>query len=173
MEEIFGFIDSIIFAEEENGYVVARVKEPKKKDPTVIIGVMPGVHIGESIICKGTWKLHPKFGQQFEVKGFETRRPTEAAGIQRYLESGMIKGIGPKFAERIVKKFGIETLTIIDTEPEKLLKVEGVGEKKLEKILTCWKEQREVRNVMLFLRGNGISPSYAQKIFKAYGQESI
>lgn len=173
MEEIFGYLDSITFSEEENGFMVAKIKEPKKKEPTPIVGIMPGIHIGETIRCKGIWKLHPKFGQQFEVQSFEAQAPTDAAGIQRYLESGMIKGIGPAYAGRIVDKFGAETLNMIETRPEKLLSVPGIGEKRVELIIRCWKEQRMVRSVMIFLRGHGVSPSFAQKIFKAYGEESI
>lgn len=173
MEEIFGYVDSILFSEEENGFVVAKIKEPKKKEATPIVGFMPGVHVGESIRCKGTWKIHPKFGQQFEVQSFEAQAPTDAAGIQRYLESGMIKGIGPAYAGRIVSKFGVETLNVIETKPEKLLTVAGIGEKRIEQIIRCWKEQRMVRSVMIFLRGHGVSPSFAQKIFKTYGEESI
>lgn len=173
MDEIFGYVDSILFSEDENGFVVAKIKEPKKQDVTPIVGIMPGVHVGESIRCKGTWKLHPKFGQQFEVQSFEAQAPTDAAGIQRYLESGMIKGIGPAYAGRIVDKFGAETLNIIELKPEKLLSVQGIGEKRVELIIKCWKEQRMVRSVMIFLRGHGVSPSFAQKIFKTYGEESI
>ncbi len=173
MEEIFGYIDSILFSEEEKGFVVAKVKEPKKREVTTIVGVMPGVHVGENIRCKGKWKHHAKFGPQFEVQSFETEAPTDVVGIQRYLESGMIKGIGPAYAERIVKKFGIETLNVIDCKPAKLLTVPGIGEKRVGIIVRCWEEQRLVRNVMIFLRGHGVSPSFAQKIFKKYGEESI
>ncbi|NGX60150.1 MAG: ATP-dependent RecD-like DNA helicase [Chlamydiae bacterium] len=173
MEEIFGYIDSILFSEEEKGFVVAKVKEPKKREVTTIVGVMPGVHVGENIRCKGKWKHHTKFGPQFEVQSFETEAPTDVVGIQRYLESGMIKGIGPAYAERIVKKFGIETLNVIDCKPAKLLTVPGIGEKRVGIIVRCWEEQRLVRNVMIFLRGHSVSPSFAQKIFKKYGEESI
>ena len=173
MEEIFGYIDSIVYAQEDNGFVVARIKEPKKRDKTAVIGVMPGVHVGETIRCHGVWKIHPKFGQQFEVQSFESTVPTDAVGIQRYLESGMIKGIGPAYAKRIVKKFGAETLDVIDKHPHKLLQVPGIGEKRIGTILRCWEEQRQVRSVMIFLRGHGVSPSFAQKIYKTYGDESV
>lgn len=172
-EEVIGFIDSIVFSSDENGFVIARVKEPKNRETVTIVGTMPGVQIGETIHCKGAWKKHPKFGRQFEVAAFETKAPTDAVGIQKYLESGMIKGIGPTYAERIVKKFGAKTLDVIDETPEKLLQVPGIGEKRIERIIKCWAEQRQVRNVMIFLRGHGVSPSFAQKIYKAYGDESI
>jgi len=172
-EEVVGFIDSIVFSGEDNGFVIARVKIPNQKESVTIVGTMPSIHIGETIQCQGSWKKHPKFGPQFEVSSFETKAPTDADGIQKYLESGMIKGIGATYAERIVKKFGEETLNIIDEKPEKLLLVPGIGEKRVQTIIKCWAEQREVRNVMIFLRGHGVSPSFAQKIYKAYGDESI
>jgi exodeoxyribonuclease V alpha subunit len=173
MEEIYGFIDSIVFAHEENGFIVARLKEPKKKELTCIVGVMPSVQPGETIHCKGSWKIHPEYGQQFEVKSFTLQAPSDLVGIQKYLESGMIKGIGPVYAERIVKSFGLNTLEIIDKSPDRLIEVPGIGEKRVEKIKVCWQEQHAIRDVMIFLRGHGVSPSYAQKIFKNYGDKSI
>lgn len=173
MEELFGFIDSIVFSGDESGFTVARLKEPKKRDPSVIIGVLPSLQPGETIRARGRWKQHPKHGLQFEVESYETSAPADLIGIQKYLESGMIKGIGPAYAARIVQKYGIDTLKIIDESPEKLLKVPGIGEKRVEKIMSCWQEQRAVRNVMVFLRGHGVSPAFAQKIFKAYGDQSI
>lgn len=173
MEEICGFIDSIIFTESEKGFTVARLKEPKKKDLTCIVGFMPSVQPGETIHCKGNWKIHPEYGQQFEVKSFTVQAPSDLVGIQKYLESGMIKGIGSVYAERIVKCFGLDTLAIIDKAPDRLLEVPGIGGKRVEKIKVCWQEQQSIRDVMIFLRGNGVSPSYAQKIFKKYGDKSI
>lgn len=173
MDEIFGYIDGVVYGQEETGFKVARLKEPKKKDLTLIIGTMPGLQPGETIRAKGEWKRHPKHGIQFEVKSFETEAPSDLVGIQKYLESGMIKGIGPAYAERIVKKFGVETLKVIDEQPEKLLTVTGIGEKRIERIIRCWEDQRAVRSVMIFLRGHGVSPAYAQKIYKKYGDESV
>ncbi len=173
MEEIYGFIDSIVFTESEKGFTVARLKEPKKKDPTCIVGVMPSVQPGETIRCKGIWKIHPEYGQQFEVKSFTVQAPSDLIGIQKYLESGMIKGIGPVYAERIVKCFGLDTLEVIDKSPDKLFDVAGIGAKRVEKIKACWHDQRLIREVMIFLRGHGVSPSYAHKIFKNYGEKSI
>lgn len=173
MEEIYGYIDSIVFAESEKGFTVAKLKEPKKKDPTWIVGIMPSVQPGETIRCRGGWKIHPEYGQQFEVKSFELQAPTDLLGIQKYLESGMIKGIGPVYAERIVKTFGLDTLDVIDKSPDRLLEVSGIGGKRVDRIKACWLEQRSIRDVMIFLRGHGVSPSYAQKIFKTYGDRSI
>ena len=173
MEEIYGHIENIVFADSEQGFTVARLKEPKKKDLTCIVGIMPSVQPGETIRCKGGWKIHPEYGQQFEVKSFELQAPSDLIGIQKYLESGMIKGIGPVYAERIVKCFGLNTLDVIDKSPDRLFDVPGIGGKRVEKIKACWQEQQSIREVMIFLRGHGVSPSYAQKIFKKYGDSSI
>jgi exodeoxyribonuclease V alpha subunit len=173
LEEIYGYIESILFTESERGFTIAKLKEPRKKELTTIVGIMPSVQPGESIRCRGMWKHHHQHGQQFEVKSFELQAPSDLIGIQKYLESGMIKGIGPVYAERIVKKFGLDTLQIIEESPEKLLEVSGLGEKRLEKIKSCWLEQKSIRQVMIFLRGHGVSPAFAQKIFKTYGDKSI
>jgi exodeoxyribonuclease V alpha subunit len=167
MEEIYGYIESIVFTESEKGFTVARLKEPKRRDLTCIVGIIPSVQPGETIRCKGGWKIHPEYGQQFEVKSFELQAPSDLVGIQKYLESGMIKGIGTVYAERIIQSFGLDTLEVIDKTPERLREVSGIGEKRVERIKTCWLEQRAIRDVMIFLRGHGVSPSYAQKIFKA------
>jgi exodeoxyribonuclease V alpha subunit len=173
MEEVFGYIDSIVFTSEESGFTVARLKEPKKRESTLLIGILPALQPGETISAKGEWKQHPKHGLQFEVVSFESSAPADLIGIQKYLESGMIKGIGPAYAGRIVQKFGTKTLEVIDETPEKLFQVAGIGEKRVERIISCWQEQRLVRTVMIFLRGHGVSPAFAQKIFKIYGEESI
>ncbi len=173
MEEIFGYIESIVYSEEVKGFTVARLKEPKKKDLTCIVGTIPSIQPGESIRCQGVWKRHPQHGLQFEVMSFEVTAPSDILGIQKYLESGMIKGIGPVYAKRIIEAFGIKTLDIIDQTPDQLLEVPGLGEKRVEKIKYCWQEQKQVREVMVFLRGHQVSPSLAQKIFRAYGEQSI
>ncbi|HKY99644.1 MAG TPA: ATP-dependent RecD-like DNA helicase [Rhabdochlamydiaceae bacterium] len=173
MDELHGFIDSIVFTEPEKGFTVARLKEPKKKDPTCIVGIMPSVQPGETIRCKGIWKHHPEYGRQFEVHSFDLEAPSDLVGIQKYLESGMIKGIGTVYAERIVKEFGIQTLKVLDEDPDRLLNVPGIGKKRIDTIKNCWKEQHSIRDVMIFLRGHGVSPSFAQKIYKAYGERSI
>lgn len=173
MEEIHGFVDNILFSDDEKGFTVAKLKEPKKSELTCIVGYMPSLQPGETIRCKGSWKNHPQHGRQFEVASFSVEAPTDLLGIQKYLESGMIKGIGPVYAERIVKKFGTDTLKIIDESPKRLLEVSGIGEKRIEKIQICWKDQKSIRDVMIFLRGHDVSPSFAQKIFKTYGEKSI
>ncbi len=173
MEELFGYIENIVFTEENKGFTVARLKEPRRQELVCIVGTMPAIQPGESIRCQGEWKHHPQHGRQFEVASFELQAPSDLLGIQKYLESGMIKGIGPVYAERIVKTFGLDTLTIIDTTPDRLFEVPGIGNKRVEKIQSCWSQQRSIRDVMVFLRKYGVSPAFAQKIYKAYGDQSI
>jgi exodeoxyribonuclease V alpha subunit len=173
MDEVHGYIESIVFAELEKGFTVARLKEPKKKELTTIVGYLPSIQPGENIRCKGTWKQHSQYGPQFEVQSFDLQAPSDLIGIQKYLESGMIKGIGPAYAERIVKKFGLATLDVIGETPDQLLEIEGLGAKRIEKIVECWNQQKSIREVMIFLRGHNVSPAFAQKIYKAYGDESI
>ncbi len=172
-EEIHGYIESIVFSEEERGFTVAKLKEPRKTDFTWIVGILPSVQPGESIRCHGTWKHHPEYGKQFEVKRFDLQAPSDLIGIKKYLESGMIKGIGPAYAEKIINHFGTQTLAIIDQDPDKLFDVPGIGEKKVHAIKECWNQQRSIRHVMVFLRGHGVSPGYAHKIYKTYGEQSV
>ncbi|MGE5196201.1 MAG: ATP-dependent RecD-like DNA helicase, partial [Anaerolineae bacterium] len=173
MEEVFGYIENIVFTEEENGFTVARLKEPRKQELTCLVGIMPSLQPGETIRCKGHWKHHSQHGLQFEVVSFDLQTPADLIGIQKYLESGMIKGIGPIYAARIVEKFGLNTLDIIDKQPQKLLDIPGIGSKRIEQIQSCWQQQQAIREVMIFLRAHGVSPSFAQKIFKTYGDKSI
>nr|NGX51236.1 ATP-dependent RecD-like DNA helicase [Chlamydiota bacterium] len=173
MDQLSGFIDSIVFASEETGFTVAKLKVPKLPDPINIIGVMPEVNPGETMHCRGVWKHHSKHGRQFEVESYELTAPVDILGIQKYLESGMVKGVGPVYAKRIVETFGVKTLEIIDKSPERLTEVDGIGEKRVEKIVRCWDEQKAVRSVMIFLQSHKVRPSFAQKIFKTYGEESI
>lgn len=173
MEQVLGFIERITFHNPENGFTVARLQEPKKKELTTIVGVLPLLQPGVSVSCEGCWKFSANHGIQFEVKSFEMQAPKDLLGIQKYLESGLIKGIGPAFAERIIKAFGINTLKVIDETPHKLLQVPGIGEKKLERISYCWSSQKSIREVMIFLQHYDVSPSFAQRIFKVYGDKSV
>lgn len=134
---------------------------------------MPDVVPGESISVKGHWETHPKFGRQFKVDSYSKQLPADAAGIQKYLSSGLIKGIGESFAQKLVDHFGSQTLVVIDKEPHRLKEVAGVGEKRVEAICAAWVEQKEVANVMVFLKARDVSTAFAGKIFKLYGKRSI
>lgn len=172
-EEVAGYVDSIVFMSEDTGFTVAKLKERSKKETTSIVGYMPSLQVGETILCKGIWKLHPQHGMQFEIESFNATLPTDLIGIQKYLESGLIKGIGPVYAKRIVEIFGIKTLDILEHEPERLTQIPGIGEKRIEQIQICWKEHKALREIMIFLQGHGIGMAYAQKIIKSYGERSI
>lgn len=172
-EYLHGYIERITFQNPSNGYTVAQLKQRGRQHLTCIVGIMPMLQPGESVRCKGKWKNHLVHGNQFEVEECQTELPADVVGISKYLGSGLIKGIGPVFAQRIVDTFGINTLDIIDLHPERLLEVPGIGSGRLAKISDCWAAQKTIRDVMLFLQTYQVSPAYAQKIFKAYGSHSI
>lgn len=173
MECLSGYIQNIIFCNEKNSFTVARLKHPQKKELILIVGTMPNINPGETIRCHGQWRHHPEHGKQFEVKKCELSAPVDLVGIQKYLESGAIRGIGPTYAKLIVEQFGIETLKVIDHTPQRLLEIPGIGNKRVKKIETCWVEQKSIRRVMIFLQSHKISPAFARKIFKTYGDESV
>lgn len=173
MDTITGHIERITFQNAENGWTVARLQEPKKPDLTTVVGTMTSVQVGETLRCRGHWKNDPNYGFQFVVQDYEVTQPATIRGIQKYLASGMIKGIGDHFAEQIVMKYGEQTLDVIDQTPDVLMEIDGIGPKRLTKIKDGWAEQKAIREVMTFLMGYGISPTYAQKVFKTYGDDSI
>ncbi|MFI0435777.1 MAG: ATP-dependent RecD-like DNA helicase [Parachlamydiaceae bacterium] len=173
MEQICGYIERITFHNNENGYTVAQLQLPKMKNLSCVVGLMPGIQPGETIRCFGDWKNHLIHGRQFEVSTFQVEAPADVIGIRKYLGSGLIKGIGPKYAHRIVEKFGTDTLFIIEHSAEKLLEIPGLGAKRIEKIKTCWQNQKSIRDVMVFLQTYGVSPAFAQKIYKTYGDQSV
>ena len=173
MDQLTGSIEAIVFTQPENGFTVARLKESHKKEFTVIVGMIPALQPGETIRCMGNWKVHSSHGRQFEVVEYTVEMPCDLVGIQKYLESGLIKGIGPIYAKKIVDRFGMNTLEIIEQTPHRLNEISGMGGKKIQKIKECWAEQKSIREVMIFLRAHGVSPAYAQRIFKIYGANSI
>ncbi len=170
-QSLSGVLERFLFQSSDNGFAVF-VLRSKGQDITVR-GYVPGVHAGEELHIEGAWVTHTKFGRQFEAEKCTTTLPTSAYGIQKYLGSGLIKGIGPKYAERLVKKFGVNVLEIINDNPERLAEVGGIGAKRLEMIIAAWQTQKEISNVMIFLQEHGVSPAYATKIYKTYGHESI
>ena len=168
-----GAVARITYVSEESQYVVARLDVAGRPDPVTIVGTVLSLTPGETLRVHGRWSHHPKFGEQFRVDRYEPIVPATITGIQKYLGSGMIKGIGPVFAKRLVETFGAKTLQLIETAPARLAEVPGIGPKRQQRIMAAWAEQREIREVMLFLQGHGVSPAYAVKIFKTYGQAAI
>ncbi len=173
LNNLTGQIERITYSNEENGFTIARVKVPGRRDLVTVVGNLMSPMPGEIIKMQGEWTTHPKYGEQFKLVSYKTSVPATVYGIQRYLGSGLIKGIGPVMAGRIVKKFGKNSLDIIENEIEKLAQVDGIGKKRIEMIRTAWDEQKEIRDVMLFLQTHGVSSGYATKIFKQYGNQSI
>jgi exodeoxyribonuclease V alpha subunit len=171
--EIKGQIERITYYNEENGYTIAKVKVEGRHDLVTVVGNLLSVTPGEVLKLRGQWHNHPKFGEQFKIISYESVVPATVKGIEKYLGSGLIKGIGPVMAKRLVSKFGIETLNIIEADIKKLHEVEGIGDKRIEMILKAWDDQKEIREVMVFLQDKGVSPNYGAKIFKQYGKESI
>ncbi len=171
--EIKGQIERITFYNEENGYTIAKMKAGGRHDLVTVVGNLLSVSAGEVLKLKGQWKNHPKFGEQFEVASYESVVPATVKGIEKYLGSGLVKGIGPVMARRLVTKFGLETLNVIEAETARLGEVDGIGEKRIDMIRKAWDDQKEIRDVMVFLQGHGVSPAYAAKIYKQYEKESI
>ena len=173
MPIIYGFLERITYYNEENDFVVARLQEKGKKELSTIVGNLSGINPGESLKLTGLWVHNKRFGEQFQVERFEVTVPATLYGIQKYLGSGLIKGIGPIMAERIVKKFGLDTLEIIEKTPERLSEVDGIGPKRIAMITKAWEAQKEIKEIMIFLQGHGVSATYSAKIFKQYGNQSI
>ena len=171
--ELQGQLERITYHNEENHYTIAKLKVKGQRDLVTIVGCLVSMTPGEVLRLKGDWASHPKYGEQFKVVSYETVTPATVKGIERYLGSGLIKGIGPVMAKRLVNKFGLETLEIIEKSVGRLKEVEGIGEKRIDMISTAWAEQKEVRDVMLFLQGHEVSSTYAAKIYRQYGKESI
>ncbi|WP_018218016.1 SF1B family DNA helicase RecD2 [Salinispora vitiensis] len=162
-------LERLTYVNEETGYTVARVATDRGGDLLTVVGALLGAQPGESLRLHGRWSSHPKYGRQFEVDSYTTVLPATIQGIQRYLGSGLVKGIGPVFAERIVAHFGLETLRIIEEEPARLVEVPGLGPKRTAKITAAWEEQKAIKEVMVFLQGVGVSTSLAVRIYKQYG----
>ncbi len=168
-----GLVERITFASEENGYFVIKVQVPGRRDLVTAVGNFASVSPGETLVMDGDWGNHSRFGEQFRVERYETAAPSTVQGIRKYLSSGLIKGIGPKMAERIVKKFAERTLDIIDSEVGRLGEIDGIGKYRISQIRKAWDEQKEIRELMVFLRSNGASAALAVRIFKQYGRESL
>ncbi len=173
LTDLSGQIERITYTNDETGFTIARVKVYGQKDLVTVVGHLMSPAPGEILNMRGEWVNHPKFGEQFKVVESKTTVPATVYGIRKYLGSGLIKGLGPVMAGRIVKQFGEQTLDVIENEIEKLSRVNGIGKKRIAMIQKAWDEQKEIRDIMLFLQSHEISSGYATKIFKQYGNRSI
>ncbi len=166
-------LERITYANEETGYTVARVATDRSGDLLTVVGPLLGAQPGESLRLRGRWTSHPQYGRQFQVEAYDTVLPATIQGIRRYLGSGLIKGIGPRMAERIVDHFGQATLQVIEQEPARLVEVPGLGPKRTAMITAAWAEQQAIKEVMVFLQGVGVSTSLGVRIYKTYRDEAI
>ncbi|AJC58261.1 MULTISPECIES: ATP-dependent RecD-like DNA helicase [Streptomyces] len=169
-----GVLERITYANEDNGYTVARVDTGRGSGELLtVVGALLGAQPGESLRLEGRWGSHPQYGKQFTVDNYTTVLPATVQGIRRYLGSGLIKGIGPRIADRITEHFGIDTLDVIESDPGRLIEVPGLGPKRTKLIGAAWEEQKAIKEVMVFLQGVGVSTSIAVRIYKKYGDASI
>ena len=178
MPTLEGSVENIVFRNEENHYIVARFRPNDagrlfRDDLMTIVGTMPGIHVGELLVVEGEWEHDPRYGRQLHVTSFTQRLPASLEGMQRYLSSGMIKGIGPKKAALIVDHFGEQTLAIIEQQPERLREVKGISAKDREQIVKTWAEQSEIKELHLFLQSYDVSINIATRIYKQYGKDAI
>ena len=166
-------VERITYQNPENGYSVLKVKVKGYNDLVTLVGNLLEVPVGSVLLCRGEWKVDKRYGSQFVAATWEETMPATVYGIEKYLGSGLVKGIGPRFARAIVQRFGTETIDIIETEIERLYEVPNIGRKRVAKIRESWEKQKDIKNVMLFLQGSGVSTAYAAKIYREYGKESI
>ena len=166
-------VERITYQNPENGYTILKCRVKDYADLVPVIGNLLDVNVGSVLLVEGNWKVDAKYGRQFVAESWEETLPATVYGMEKYLGSGLIKGVGPKFAKRIVQRFGIDTFAIIEDNVELLIEVDGIGDKRVRMIAESWEKQKEIKNVMLFLQENGVSTSYAAKIYKQYGNDSI
>src|SRR5215469_9639754 len=172
-ERLQGIVEHVTYHAEDSGYTVARLKLPSHSELVTIVGRFPSISAGQTLRITGFWREHPKFGQQFQVLHAQESKPATLTGLEKYLGSGLIKGIGPVNARRIVAHFGLETLEIIEQSCSRLNEVPGIGPKRVAMIEQAWAAQKAIKEVMLFLSGHGVSTTYAVKIYKQYGDQAI
>lgn len=171
-DTIHGTVERIIFNNQENNFVVF-VLRLNSKENTTVKGSLPNIAAGQEVTLQGAWVFHKKFGKQFDAATCTTSLPTNVVGLKKYLGSGLIKGIGKVYATKMVDYFGTQVLEVIDKYPERLTEVNGIGRERASRITTAWKDQKEIANIMVFLQEKDVSPAYAAKIYKQYGQEAI
>jgi len=164
-------VQAVVYHNKENGYTIARVRTKDEPGVISIVGILGELSAGATLDLNGVWTVHPKFGRQFEVKTFEQARPATENGVIKFLQSS-IKGVGEKTATRLVEKFGIEVLDILDDDPDKLLKIKGISKKKLVDIIESWGRQREIKNLLVFLQTHNVPTTFAGKIFHLYGAQA-
>jgi len=172
-EHLTGTVERITYHNEENGFSVLKIRISESREPATVVGIIPAVASGEIVECRGNWQNNRTHGLQFKAEEILVVPPNTADGIEKYLASGMVRGIGSFYSKQLVKKFGTGVLDILDNDPEKLLDIPGIGRKRLEIITASWNEQKTVRDIMVFLQSHGVGIARASRIFKTYREEAI
>ncbi len=173
MQKIRCVVERITYQNPENGYSVLKCRVKDYSELVPVIGNMIDANVGSVLVCEGNWKVDAKYGRQFVAENWEETLPATVYGMEKYLGSGLIKGVGPKFAKKIVQKYGVDTFAVIEDNVGILIEIEGIGSKRVQMIAESWQRQKEVKNIMLFLQDHQVSTSYAAKIYKQYGNDSI
>ena len=173
MQKIRCVVERITYQNPENGYSVLKCRVKDYSDLVPVIGNMIDANVGSVLVCEGEWKVDAKYGRQFVAQNWEETLPATVYGMEKYLGSGLIKGVGPKFAKKIVQKYGSDTFAVIEDNVETLIEIDGIGKKRIQMIAESWERQKEIKNIMLFLQDHQVTTSYAAKIFKQYGNDSI
>ena len=173
MVKIRCVVERITYQNPENGYSVLKCRIKDYSDLVPVVGNLLDANVGSVLLAEGSWKVDAKYGRQFVAENWEETLPATVYGMEKYLGSGLIKGVGPKFAKRIVQRFGVDTFVVIEDNVELLVEVEGIGRKRIQMIAESWERQKEVKNIMVFLQEHQVSASFAAKIYKQYGNESI
>ncbi len=173
LETITGVVERLTYQAPETGFTVLLLRPSDREDSIVAVGTFAEIRPGQTLQLTGNWREHPRYGAQFQVELYVDARPATLAGIEKYLGSGQIEGIGPKLAHRIVAHFGTDTLSILEATPDRLSEIPGIGAVRIARLKAAWAEQRAIKDVMVFLQGRGVSTTFAVKIFQKYGKEAI
>jgi exodeoxyribonuclease V alpha subunit len=173
LETLEGTVERLTFADPESHYAVVRLRVKGRRQPATVVGPLAAVKEGEQLHLKGRYEIHPRWGEQFRVVWWYAVLPATVSGIEKYLASGLIKGIGPELAQRLVDQFGAETLTVIDDHPERLTEVSGIGPKKMDQIRRDWQTHKAAREVLVALQGLGVGMAMATKVYQQYGDQAV
>ena len=168
-----GVLERITFYNEENGFLIGKLRENDKSAEIAVIGKAPKIQCGETLILKGNWTNHPKHGKQFSFDKFESKLPASAYGIRKYLGSGLVHGIGKTYANKIVDHFGAETLKVISEDSARLREIPGIGSKRIKGIRLAWEEQKAIREVMMFLQTYGVTDALCLRLVRKYGNNCL
>ncbi len=173
LQYLEGTLERLTYVNDENGYTVARLIPKGKNHEVTVVGALNGVNVGALLHLEGIWTSHPQYGRQFEIRSYSVHFPATIEGLRKYLGSGLVRGVGPVTAGRIVDYFGLQILDVIESTPHRLREVPGIGTHRADTIARAWEEQKQIKEIMMFLQGHGVSTSLAVRIYKQYGQESI